>query len=99
PGGAGVLALDTDGGRARLQVPGVIDDQHTLGVAELVDDERAQVVTNGRRHPRPPRPAVAASGADWRVRPARPAASTIGYLHQTAPPADSPARPCEAPLA
>jgi hypothetical protein len=35
PGGAGVLALDTDGVRALLHVPGLVDHQHCALVVQI----------------------------------------------------------------
>jgi hypothetical protein len=46
PGGAGVLPLHADGVPALLQVTGLIDDQHRIGVAELLADELPDVSTH-----------------------------------------------------
>jgi hypothetical protein len=44
-GDAGVLALDPDRSGAFLDVTGLVDHQHRVGVAERVDDIVAQVIT------------------------------------------------------
>jgi hypothetical protein len=45
-GRAGVLALHPDRREALLQVPGVVENQDTVGVAELVGYVAAQVVSD-----------------------------------------------------
>jgi hypothetical protein len=42
PGGAGVLPLHPDRAAALLHVPGLVDDQHRAGLAEVGDDVVAQ---------------------------------------------------------
>jgi hypothetical protein len=46
PGGAGVLALDADGVHALLHVPGLVDHQHRVRVAEMLHDVAAQIITH-----------------------------------------------------
>jgi site-specific DNA recombinase len=45
-GGAGVLALDPDGGGALLQVAGLVDDQHCLVLAQVLGDIVAHVIAD-----------------------------------------------------
>jgi hypothetical protein len=45
--GAGVLALHSDRGRALLAVTRLIDHQHRLGVAEVLDEVVPNVVADG----------------------------------------------------
>src|SRR5512132_623497 len=44
--GAGVLALHPNGGGALLEVPGLVDDQHRIRAAEVLDDVGTHVVTD-----------------------------------------------------
>jgi hypothetical protein len=44
--GSGVLAPDTDGVHALLQITGLVDHQDPVGVAEPVDDDLAHIVTH-----------------------------------------------------
>ncbi len=46
PGAAGVLALHPHRGGALLQVPGLIDYQHPVAVAEVGDHELTQIITD-----------------------------------------------------
>jgi hypothetical protein len=45
-GGAGVLALDPDGGGALLEVTGLVDDQHRLVLAQVFGDIVADVIAD-----------------------------------------------------
>jgi hypothetical protein len=45
-GGAGVLALHPNGSAALLEVPGLVDDQHRLGVAQVLDHVSAEVIAD-----------------------------------------------------
>ena len=45
-GGAGVLALDPDGGGALLEVAGLVHHQHRLGVAQVLSDVVANVIAH-----------------------------------------------------
>jgi site-specific DNA recombinase len=45
-GGAGVLALHPNGGGAALEVAGLVDDQHCLGVAQVLDEVGADVIAH-----------------------------------------------------
>jgi hypothetical protein len=46
PSGTGVPALHADGVRARLQIVGVIGDQHRCRVTQLVDHIPAHIVAH-----------------------------------------------------
>jgi hypothetical protein len=46
PGGAGVLALHPDGVGALLQITGLVNYQHRVGVAEMRGDIVAQIVAH-----------------------------------------------------
>jgi hypothetical protein len=46
PRGTGVLALHAGGFEALLQEPGLVDDQHAGGVAEVLHDVAAHVITH-----------------------------------------------------
>jgi hypothetical protein len=45
-GSAGVLALHPDGVGARLEVAGLVDDQHRARVTEVLDQQGAHVVAD-----------------------------------------------------
>jgi hypothetical protein len=45
-GGAGVLALHPNGGGASLEVAGLVDDQHRVRVAQVLDEVGAHVVAD-----------------------------------------------------
>ena len=45
-GGAGVLALDPHRLEALLEIPGLVDDQHRLGVAQVLDHIVAEVIAD-----------------------------------------------------
>jgi hypothetical protein len=44
--GAGVLTLDPNGGRALLEISGLVHHQHRLGIAEVLDHVVAEVVAD-----------------------------------------------------
>jgi hypothetical protein len=46
PSGAGVLALHAHGGGALLEIAGLVDDQHRLWVAQVLDEIGAHVVAD-----------------------------------------------------
>jgi hypothetical protein len=46
PGGAGVLALDPNGGGALLEIAGLVHHQHRLGVAKVLDEVGAYVIAD-----------------------------------------------------
>jgi hypothetical protein len=46
PGGAGVLALHPDRGHTLLEVAGLVDHEHRIGVPETGDDVVTQVVAH-----------------------------------------------------
>jgi hypothetical protein len=45
-GGAGVLALHSHRLEALLEIPGLVDDQHRLGVAQVLDHIVAEVIAD-----------------------------------------------------
>jgi hypothetical protein len=45
-GGAGVLALRSHRLEALLEIPGLVDDQHRLGVAQVLDQVGAEVIAD-----------------------------------------------------
>jgi hypothetical protein len=53
--GAGVLALDADRGGALLEVAGLVDDQHRLRVAQVLDHIVADVIADRIVVPHRPR--------------------------------------------
>src|SRR4051794_6209620 len=55
PGGAGVLPLHPDRVRPLLHVPGLVDDQHRTGLAEVLDDVVAQILLDAVGVPSGPR--------------------------------------------
>ena len=58
PGRAGVLPLDAGRGGAFLQVTGIVDHQHRVGVAYLIGDVAAQVIADPVGVPPGPRQQV-----------------------------------------
>jgi hypothetical protein len=53
--GAGVLALHPDRAGALLHIPGLVQNQHRLGVGEMVDHVPAQVLAHSVGVPARPR--------------------------------------------
>jgi hypothetical protein len=75
PGGAGVLALGADGTAALLHVAGLVDHQHRIVVAEMIDHIATQVVAHSVGVPLRPRqqmlqPVRAGVTAEFGQRPA-----------------------------